>query len=136
MKVLRDWQGQQSAESSCNDGFNRTTRQVHDRRDETRRTAPLSKDIRNRCRLRHPLETPDRANDTSQVRRQLAMIVVIYFSKKRRNYDGTRAEHRNINGKRPVYFITNYARLTKTRGKERNKKPIDKMNDSITDSVQ
>jgi len=39
-------------------------------------------------------------------------------------------------GKRPVYFITNYARLTKTRGKERNKKPIDKMNDSITDSVQ
>jgi len=46
----------------------------------------LTKDICNRCRLRHPLETPDRAGDTSQVRRQLAPIVVIFLKKGNRGW--------------------------------------------------
>lgn len=54
----------------------------------------LSKDIRNRCRLRHPLETPDRAGDTSQARRQLAPIVAIYFSKNGTPADATTPVYR------------------------------------------
>jgi len=89
-------------------GFQAETRQVLDerstvRRDggrgETRGDARLSKDIRNRCRLRHPLEMPDRASDTSQVRRQLAPIVAIYFSKKRNV--GKRDESRGYRRKGP-----------------------------------
>lgn len=78
----------------------------------------LSKDICNRCRLRHPLETPDRASDTLQARRQLVAIVVIYFSKKRQTPV--------ISTERSASFVIDPRQIDRKTDGERKKKPSDK----------